>query len=284
MSLSPPQNLELPYFAYGLFQVGELCHSRIEPYLSVPPAFDSVRGILFVRDGLPLVSLHDGNDLVVEGSVLHFHGERRREAYDEIAAFEPSAHYRWDTTATVSTGRRVNILVVRSPSKGHPEEFDGSRWSHRDDPVFCVGLRVVSEIADEFGNERFPSSPPDAFDWPRFFRLQMAYLLLWAAIERYTSFVFGPRLEPMAKVERLAALGSFQAAVQSRVSRRSVVTDSRTLRSYRLDPQSPADAALYYYQVRSNLSHRGKGAWNDGELVRESLRELLDIFKEVLDV
>jgi hypothetical protein len=112
----------------------------------------------------------------------------------------------------------------------------------------------------------------------------MAYLLLWAAIERYTGFAFGPRLEPIARVERLAALASFQAAVRSRVSRRSVVTDSRTLKSYRLDPESPADAALYYYQVHSNLSHRGKGAWNDGGLVRESLRELLDVFKEVLGV
>ena len=283
MSLSPPQNLDLPYFAYGLFQAGEVCHSRIEPYLSVPPASDSVRGILFVRDGLPLVSLHNGNDLV-EGSVVQFQVERRREAYDEIAAFELSAHYRWETTTTVSTGFRVNILVVRSASKGHPEQFEGSRWSHRDDPVFRVGLHVVSEIAHNFGSEPFRSSPPDTFDWPRFFRLQMAYLLLWAAIERYTSFAFGPRLEPMAKVERLAALGSFQAAVRSRVSRRTVVTDSRSLRSYRLDPESPADAALYYYQVRSNLSHRGKGAWNDGELVRESLRELLDVFKEVLGV
>ncbi len=283
MSLSSPQNLDLPYFAYGLFQAGELCHPRVEPFLSVAPVSDRIHGSLLVRDGLPLVSLHAGNGHV-EGSVLHFRVETRRDAYEEVAAFEPSAHYRWTDTTTIVTGLRVNILVIRSPSKGHPEEFDGNRWSHRDDPVFRDGLRVVSEMAHEFGKLPFRSSPPDAFDWPRFFRLQMAYLLLWAAIERYTVLAFGPRLEPMARVEKLGALERFQAAVRSKVTRQSVVTDSRTLNSYRLDRDAPAEAALYYYQVRSNLSHRGKSAWNDGELVRESLRELLSVFKDILGV
>jgi hypothetical protein len=283
MSLSPPQNLDLPYFAYGLFQAGELCHPRIEPFLSVAPVSDRIHGSLLVRDGLPLVSLHAGNGYV-EGSVLHFRVETRRDAYQEVTAFEPSAHYRWADTTTIVTGLRVNLLVISSPNKGHPEQFEGSRWSHREDPVFRDGLRVVSEMAHEFGKLPFKSSPPDAFDWPRFFRLQMAYLLLWAGIERYTVFAFGPRLEPMARVEKLGDLATFQAAVRSRVTRRSVVTDSRTLKSYRLDRDAPAEAALYYYQVRSNLSHRGKGAWNDGELVRESLRELLSVFKKILGV
>src|SRR5712664_684686 len=220
MSLSPPQNLDLPYFAYGLFQAGELCHARIKPFLAEPPAVDLVRGKLLVRHGLPLVALDDGNGSV-EGSVLHFRRERRREAYEEIVAFEPSAHYRWDATTTVTAGVTVNVLVTRSPSKGHPEEFEGNRWSHRDDPVFREGLRLVSEIVQEFGGQAFPGSPPHAFDWPRFFRLQMAYLLLWAAIERYTAFAFGPRLEPMVRVDALAALGTFQDAVRGRVSRRS---------------------------------------------------------------
>jgi gamma-glutamylcyclotransferase (GGCT)/AIG2-like uncharacterized protein YtfP len=159
MSLSPPPNLDLPYFAYGLFQAGELCHPRIEPFLSVPLTSDRVRGSLLVRDGLPLVSLHNGNDSV-EGSVLRFRVERRREAYEEVADFEPSAHYRWGDTITLATGLRVNILVVRSPSKGHPEQFEGSRWSHRDDPVFRDGLRVVSEMAHDLGKEPFPIVAP----------------------------------------------------------------------------------------------------------------------------
>ena len=283
MTLALPQDITLPLFAYGSFQPGELCHRRLKPFLALPPTADRVLGTLLVRDGLPLATLESG-PYPIEGSVLHFRPDSQRQAYEDIASFEPSELYRWENTITSDRNVKVNILVVRRPSKGHAEQFEGGRWSHRDDPVFREGLRVVAESVREFAQAPFESSPPKTFDWPRFFRLQMAYLLLWAAIERYTAFAFGPALEPMDRVKRLGALEQFQAAVRAHVSRTDVVTDSRNLDSYRLDPQSPAAAALYYYQIRNNLSHRGKGAWNDGELVRKALRELLQIVGSILGV
>ena len=39
----------------------------------------------------------------------------------------------------------------------------------------------------------------------------------------------------------------------------------------------------YYYQVRSNITHRGKGVAQDYELLRDSLSELLPIFRKVLE-
>lgn len=61
------------------------------------------------------------------------------------------------------------------------------------------------------------------------------------------------------------------------------VTDSRNPETrYRLDPANPGKCVLYYYQVRSNLNHRGKGAFRDGNLVRKSLVELLAIFEDTL--
>jgi hypothetical protein len=141
MSLSPPQNLDLPYFAYGLFQAGELCHPRVEPFLSVAPVSDRIHGSLLVRDGLPLVSLHAGNGHV-EGSVLHFRVETRRNAYEEVAAFEPSAHYRWTDTTTIVTGLRVNILVIRSPSKGTPRSSTAP--AGRTAMILCSATACVS--------------------------------------------------------------------------------------------------------------------------------------------
>jgi hypothetical protein len=49
-----------------------------------------------------------------------------------------------------------------------------------------------------------------------------------------------------------------------------------------LDPESPEKAVDYYYQVRSNITHRGKGVGRDYNLLRDSLAELLPIFREVL--
>jgi hypothetical protein len=45
----------------------------------------------------------------------------------------------------------------------------------------------------------------------------------------------------------------------------------------------PEKAKDYYYAIRSNLSHRGKGAWSDAETVRKSLNELLQVITAVLN-
>ena len=49
-----------------------------------------------------------------------------------------------------------------------------------------------------------------------------------------------------------------------------------------LDPTSPDKAVRYYYQLRSNIIHRGKGVIRDYQLLKNSLAELLPIFREVL--
>ena len=56
----------------------------------------------------------------------------------------------------------------------------------------------------------------------------------------------------------------------------SQIADSRDpADTYRLDQQIRCNGAKYYYQVRNNLIHRGKGTWRDGEIVRQSLTEML---------
>jgi hypothetical protein len=42
-------------------------------------------------------------------------------------------------------------------------------------------------------------------------------------------------------------------------------------------------AARYYYQVRSNLSHRGKSAFRDAQLVHKSVTELADVMRILLE-
>lgn len=50
-----------------------------------------------------------------------------------------------------------------------------------------------------------------------------------------------------------------------------------------LDVNSPDKALDYYYQIRSNLVHRGKGVPHDHDRLEKSLRELLAIFKMTLN-
>jgi hypothetical protein len=278
----PMPDLALPFFAYGSFKPGELAFSQIEPYLDGVPLTALAQGSLKVRDGLPLFLDAEGAES--RGYLLRFRTDSWEVAYGIICGFEPSKHYEWKDRTLVAPAVRANILIGKKPGRGGARDLEGTSWSFRLDPVFRYGLCAVREIASRDAEAPFESAPPDAFAWPRFFQLQMAYLLLWSAIERFTAFAYGPALGPVARVDRLGEDQRFAASLRRCVPERGgSVTDTRDPgKKYTLDPTKPGSSADYYYQVRSNLSHRGKAAFRDGEIVRKSLKELLAIFEDML--
>ena len=152
-------------------------------------------------------------------------------------------------------------------------------------PGVRTGLSVVREVADQHAREEFHSAPPDTFDWHRLFHLQMAYLLLWTVIERYASLSYGPTLRPEEKVEKFGRDPSFGQALRRVVTITGKVYDSQDpeIPPAILDREDPASSASYYRRVRHNLTHRGKGAWKDGEIVRRSLFELQEIVCQILE-
>jgi hypothetical protein len=260
---------------------GELAYWQIKSIVDGVPAEAQVYGTLFVRDGLPLLQLGPGD--LVYGYVLRFREGVAIDAYDRICAFEPPKHYCWDTVAIREIGQRANVLVGIDPSKASVV-YEGKEWTGRQDPVFTTGLSVVREVMDQQAGEEFPSTPAHAVDWPRLFRLQMAYLFLWTIIERYASLTYGPKLRPEKKVEKFGKDLAFKQAL-SRVAIRTgeEVCDARNPENCaRLGADDPDSSMNYYRYVRHNLTHRGKGAWNDGERIRKSLLELQEIVGLVL--
>lgn len=278
--LKLPERIDLPYFAYGLFKPGELAYGQLESLVDGAPVKAEVSGALYVRDGLPLLKLGSMNR--VRGFLLCFREDKAEEAYARISAFEPRKHYRWEAVRLEETNEVANALLGRSPKKGSILVEEGE-WTGRRDPVLARGLSVVREVAAEYGGEKFHPAHLDEFDWPRLFRLQMAYLFLWAIIERYATLAYGPALEPMEKINRFGKDPAFQRALRRVVTRHETVYDSRNPTNHAdLDPERGHSSAKYYYYVRSNLSHRAKGAWSDGEIVRCSLLELQEIIGLVL--
>ena len=93
----------------------------------------------------------------------------------------------------------------------------------------------------------------------------------------YAALAYGPELDPGEKVKELGEDPLFSAILSTTTNRSDKLFDSRDPeeRVRRLESGNPGTSALYYYQVRNNLTHRGKGAWQDGERVRLSLLELL---------
>lgn len=279
-------SIEYPFFAYGLFKPGQLGYHRIKEYVERTRG-GILEGTLLVRDGAPILELGSAGE--VGGEILHFQNDIVERAYQAILELEPGNQYQW-TTANVTAGGgvddvvgesvRVNILEGRNPQNG-TSEIGAKMWDGEDDPLFTTALDVVEDILEEYSG----------FDWEdsvAFFQIQMAYLLLWSSIERYVSLRYGLKgtqgeTKPYKKRQEMATEPAFAEGAQSviRHERRGDVI-SRSDRphiSIILDPDNPESVLDYYWQVRSNLAHRGKSAPLEFDMLHASAYELLRIFR-----
>jgi hypothetical protein len=118
--------------------------------------------------------------------------------------------------------------------------------------------------------------------WIVFFRLQAVYLLLWSIVERYTALRYGPGLDPAKRIKQLDAAHVFRTAVIEVGAVGSHVYDARNP-AHKVVIQAEGNrAGDYFSQVRSNLSHRGKSAFRDGQLVFNALVQLHDAMRILL--
>lgn len=270
-----PGDISLPFFTYGLLKPSMPAFGMLKPYLANEPVLDIVRGELFARDGLPL--LHLNGSLPVRGYRMHWCDDAFAEAYEAVGRFEPRKHYTWKQVI-LESGQEANVLVDRFPTKGNPQPLDDpSQWRITDDPAFGEGLATVADTIAELDNT-------DS-QWKRFFKAQMAYLLLWSILERLSALCIGPAKDPTIRVHQLHALPGMKELLVKHVHRSDKVADSRDpSQSYKLDAEEPQKCFKYYYQVRSNLSHRGKGVYNEIDKVEGSARELLAITTDYLSM
>lgn len=265
-----PNDLALPLFAYGALRPGELCYFRIKPYVEHAKRC-SARGRTFVRDGLLIAS--ESGDSTINGDLLQFGTQMMRSAYQAICDLEPSKQYQWGTV--IVDGASANILWGKSPTKGSVAlDFDWSSWN---DPLFTTALDVVQEEAETH----------KTWEWTykNTFHLQMAYLLLWTSIERYASLRYHLKHDATDKVNKVATELAFSTKLLELVTvKRSVQRADEPMKRVELDPNNPCEAMKYYYQVRSNMVHRGKGMPKDHDIVLSSCNELLKIFRHTLGV
>jgi hypothetical protein len=268
-----PDDPSLPFFTYGLFRPRQIGYRSILSHLAGSEEGWSIRGELLERDGLPVLA-EAPND--VPGWLLRFKPDEAIAAYTAINAIEPDRLYRWAVADVRRDGVSVqaNVLVGRSARKGtiYPEY---AIWEGEKEPLFTAALNVIEESLEHYGK----------FDWnlEPFFQLQMAYMLLWTSIERFVSFKYHLGDRVTEKVFKLADDPVFASALRERVqSKRQVYRADDPSKKAVLDPSNPKKALEYYYQIRSNITHRGKTAVRDHEMLLASLRELLGIFKAVL--
>jgi Holliday junction resolvase RusA-like endonuclease len=266
-----PLDLDRPFFAYGIFKPGQLAFFQLRDLIIDVAAPVRTRGSLRLRDGLPIADPEAPAEIV--GALLAFSPDQSAAAYRRISDMEPGRHYRWHEAQV--DGAIANMLVGKSPLKGsvlcEDAEWDG--WS---DPLLTAALDVAQET--------LASSKQFERDLKPLFRLQMAYLLLWSSIERYVSLRYHLGDKVAEKVGQLANEPTFAAALKRYVTqRREVYRADRPQKKEILDPASPRKSLDYYYQVRCNITHRGKGVVRDYQILQSSLQELLAIFRDMLN-
>jgi hypothetical protein len=212
----------------------------------------------------------------VPGWLLWFKPESAIAAYTVIISIEPDRQYRWDAAEVQRQGVsvQVNVLVGRSPGKGSgPAEY--RIWEGDKEPLFTVAVDVIEKSLER--HSRFEC------DLEPFFQLQMAYMLLWISIERFVSFRYHLGDRVTEKVFKLADDPIFARALRDRVKEeRWVYRSDDPSERESLSPDKPLKALKYYYQIRSYITHRGKTAVRDYEILRASLGELLGIYKDIL--
>lgn len=276
----PPndENIKKPFFAYGIFKPDQIAFSKIKDFTwKFEPC--EIPYSMLIRDGVPIIGKRESLQHVTRGYKLYFNKEDCKKAYDVISKTEPFELYEWDLLEI--DGEECNVLIGKDSKLGsyphiddsdrYIEDFDGSK-----DPYFD---NLVDFIRKELKEKNFNNQT-------RFYNLQMYYMLLWSAIDRYCSLKYGAYHDQWELRSKLADDSVFIESLEEcldneRCKNRSVF--STRLKKFYLNPKNPWFAINYYYTIRCNTVHRGKTRKVEEGILSESLDELLDIFEKVID-
>ena len=261
-------NNNLPFFSYGFFEPGEISFLGIKEYVSSAKPM-TIIGDLVLRDGVTLFK--DSSDLSVNGFLISFKPESSTNAYAFINSLEPRKLFKWRENKFNDIA--FNILYGVKPDRGSDDIRDANWQTIWNDPFFTSAIEVLNE------------TPNENFEWnlKPLFKLQMKYMLLWTILERFTFLRYSLGGTPTVRIKLLAENVYFQKALAEYVTTERYVfssenPDNKTI----LSPMNPKKSIEYYYQVRSNITHRGKAVIRDYYTVKDSFNELFKITKYIL--
>ena len=271
--LKPTVNKKLPFFAYGTFKPGQLAYSRINDCVKNKCECE-INYKMLMRDGVPLITpTNDGSHFKTKGYLIYFTDERAYKAYKIISNTHNKNLYKWEEIKVGET--KANVLMgVDSYSGSYSIRGNVGNYEGQNDPYFKNAIEVVEKELNDVDKIE------DDIDI--FFKLQMAYLLLWTVIERYCSLKYNCK-GIVDKWRELSNEDVFKDSFKEHVKSKRYVYSNDYLKKCKLYPGKSSISFYYYYTIRCNTVHRGKDGLIDNEIIKQSLKELLEIFKEVLD-
>ena len=263
---------ERPFFAYGIFKEGQLAHSKISDYVDkVIP--DEIPKKMHMRDGVPVIPYEDDDNLITKGDKIYF--KDPCEAYEIISRTQPGNIYKWDVVFIDDVP--FNVLVARNLKGCHPSrDKDGNyldSYDGRNDPFFCKATKFIVNEMKQL----------DLEDDYSIFKIQMYYMLLWSAIDRYCTLKYDVHEDQGNYLKELANDELFDEAFQFIQPRgRDAIYSSKNASPFYFNRSRPNYIVNHYYTIRCNVVHRGKDPENNMSSLIESLYDLLKIFQYMI--
>lgn len=276
-------------FVYGSLKPGELGFEQVEHLISEQSVAELNNFALYTRDGLPVISASAPGESVI-GVLLNIKYGMEEEFWILVSEYEGTTNYKFeDQLPVIAAGEEflAGAFIGRKMGKGNPERLY-SPWSSRLDPIFSQSFPLLHR--DIASNKlKFTDAEHDPIGyWIQMNALLSQYLLLVSILEHLTVVKFGgsKKQEPMVRIRKLQQskgfLNAFRNINNEKYNPIVKVSDSRAVEDS-LSSSNPDQALFAWYQVRSNLQHRGKASLFDAKLVHKSCiglsNFLLEYFK-----
>ena len=273
-------------FVYGSLKPGELGFRVLKPFvesydLATLNGFD-----LFVRDGLAMIASGTGNR-AVPGFLIHPRTGMEGEFVQFVDAYEGTSNYSRKEVPVFVNGSVVmaNAYVGRKIEQSHPELIE--TWTTRLDPIFGESLPLLHRRICTFKYENLDSTNMPTPYWVQLNELLGNYLVLVSILEHLLTVIYGGsrNLEPAARMKKFADSFETQIII-SKLLRENLIPDFRVRVSSKVEESyttdNPNKVIEAWYQVRSNLQHRGKSSVHDAKIVLESCVGLTNFLSEFL--
>lgn len=268
--LTPPENTDLKFFAYGVFKPNQVAYSRIKRYVKTENIKKAdTEYELRERNGLPVLTENKMQSRKTKGYLIKFNPRSSELAYRIISKTKSSKLYKWKVLEI--DGEPANVLIGVEPEKTNIFRKDDKNYDGQDDPIFYDTINFIIRQLQQY--------PPNETE--RYLHLQMCYMLLWASIERFTTFKYGNNTKRYNNI-KFSTEPAFKNAIRD-IKYDYNVLNSENLNEYKFDSEDAEECIKYYYAIRCNVIHSGKSHLQEREFLEKATKDLLKIYTYVLD-
>ena len=314
-------DIDLPFFTYGIFQPNHFAYNKIKKFvLNGYPIEDNICGDLWIKDGLLIVNNPEVNNKeFIPGYIVKFEKKFAKEAYDRINEIEPSTMYK-AIIAETEKKIKVNILVSKENLIGNQDgDFSKGailiRANIKQRVEYTSQNRILKESIDVIDTKFkiLKKKKKEKDKIPYIINLQMINLHLWGMLERYTAFRYSLKMTPNERITELSNDKDIVAIfneiiddhtnknyfIELRNKKEDKIFEANSFKlGGRLDIEKPSKFIKALYQIRCNITHRGKEDPNnphglarnfdikddrDIKLLQETTPILIDLTRKIVN-